>query len=160
MLRIQDSCFKQLRWYFLAQSGAAMLIVILLMSLASIIDSEVVVASIGASVFIAMSMPQAKTSRARYFIGGYACGILAGAAGFALMTAVPFMPHALVAGLAVGLAVMLMVCLNCEHPPAAALALGLVLTPHTLAAMAIALGFVTLLSLALHFLRPWMRNLL
>jgi ABC-type enterobactin transport system permease subunit len=90
--RIKDRKFRELRGYFLVQSAAAVASVMLLMLLVALIDSEVVVAAIGASVFIAVSAPHAKTSRARHFIGGYACGILAGVVGFLLTIVAPGFP--------------------------------------------------------------------
>jgi CBS-domain-containing membrane protein len=159
-MRIVNKAYSSLRRHFLVQTLAGAVAVMLLMLLASLIDSEVVVASIGASVFIAVTLPHGNTTRPRYLVGGYFCGILAGLAGFALHSLLPWFPIEVAGGLAVGLAMLLMVWLELEHPPAAALALGLVMSPHTLMAFAIAIGCIILLSACLHFCRPWMRNLL
>jgi CBS-domain-containing membrane protein len=159
-VRLFSDKFDSLRVHFWVQSLAAAVAVALLMLLAGLIDSQVVVASLGASVFIACAAPHSKTTRARYFLGGYFCGIAAGLLCYALDSAVDGFPLELAAGLAVGLTVLAMVAFELEHPPAAALALGLVMAPHTLIAVSIAVGCITLISLTLHFCRPYMRDLL
>jgi CBS-domain-containing membrane protein len=159
-MRLIDGRLKENRKHFVLQSLAGTVLIMLLLSIANIIDSAVVVASIGSSVFVGVSSPHAPTSRARYFIGGYLCGCAAGLVGFALETFIPSIPQVFIAALAVGAAFLLMVCFDLEHPPAAALALGLVLSPYTLATIVVALACVCLLSLALHICRPWMEDLL
>lgn len=93
-----------------------------------------VLTSIGASAFIAFSFPRAKFSGPRHLLGGYACGIAAGAAGWLLLQILPkvtyfdaFWGVATGCVVAVGIATFLMLALNFGHPPAAALAISIVI---------------------------------
>ncbi|MDR2108726.1 MAG: HPP family protein [Coriobacteriales bacterium] len=159
-MRLYDPEFKGKRKHFLLQSLAGTAAVVLLMQLQTLVASDVVLASIGATIFIAVATPQAPTSKPRFFVGGYLAGVLSGGVGALLRDFVPELPTALVAGIAVGLCVLAMVVFSVEHPPAAALALGLALTPHTLLAISLALACVTIIAVLLHIFRPLMRNLL
>jgi CBS-domain-containing membrane protein len=159
-VKLIDDRLREQKLHFLLQSLAGTAAIAILLLIASAIDSAVVVASLGASVFICMSSPHARTSSTRYLIGGYLCGCIAGLVGYACEVFLPAIPHVIVAAMAVGFSFLLMVVFNFEHPPAAALALGLVLSPYTLNTVAIALLCICLLAIAMHFARPHMKDLL
>jgi CBS-domain-containing membrane protein len=62
--------------------------------------------------------------------------------------------------IAVAVAGLLMVSTNTEHPPAAGVALGLVLQPWTYPTVVFVLASAVFLSIAKHFLKPVMIDLL
>ena len=94
-------------------------IVLLLLEL----EHVVIIASIGASVFIVFAMPKSPTASPRRLIGGHAVGIFVGSL-FALIPHASLLSSAAIYALAVGSAIFLMVVTNTDHPPAAATALG------------------------------------
>jgi CBS-domain-containing membrane protein len=145
--------------HFLFQPlGGAGMIMLLLFS-DDFIFSETIIASFGATIFIASTRPHSKHTQPRYLIGGYSCGIISGLFGFFMCGWLPPVPLAVFAGLAVGLATCLMVGLRFEHPPASALALGLALSQRPVTeAMFSFFGIITV-CVVLHFAKPYMKNL-
>lgn len=91
-----------------------------------------IIASLGSSAFTAFAAPKKDSSRPRFLIGGYIAGCLSGICmNFFNKLDLPLIPehyaHIIPCALAVGLAMFLMVILKYQHPPAAALAMGLTL---------------------------------
>ena len=95
-------------------------------------------------------------------------GVLVGSA-FALLLTLPVLDGArddprflldLMAGLAVGLSIFLMVFTNTEHAPAAGTTLGLVIHTYSWAMPVFVLSSVVILSIIRIVLRPYLRNLL
>ena len=163
-----DGKFKHNKVTYFSQTvltTTAMFVVLLLLDFFS---NAVLVAALGASCFIAFAMPHRDISNPRYMIGGYAVGALTGvacayAASGLLMTTLPISPafyYVFFGALAVGLAMILMVLTDTEHPPAASLSLGLVLNHSDLKTIAIVLLGIASLSLIKEVLRPWLKDLL
>ncbi len=126
-------------------------------------ESGLAVASLGASAFIAFSFPHAESSRPRFLIGGYATGAACGLICAALL---PLIPEAFplpgyipACALAVLLSTFLMTVLNFEHPPSAALAVGITMAPKPLALGLAALGCVVALVGIKELLKGRLRNL-
>ena len=96
------------------------------------VKQTVLIASLGASTFIAFTMPHVRSSKPRYLIGGYIVGTCMGCAGSFAASVVSLPIEGLAASvvfgaIAIGCAMLVMVITDTEHPPAAALALGYVL---------------------------------
>jgi CBS-domain-containing membrane protein len=135
------------------------------------ITQAVIAAALGASTFIAFTLPHKDASHPRHLVGGYVCGTLAGLASWRLMTAgggdllagagVAQLPVATFGALAVGLAMLAMVSTDTEHPPAAGLALGYVLSPDWdwMTVLTVMVGIVTL-ALIKHALKRTLKDLL
>lgn len=88
-------------------------------------DSELSIASLGASAFIAFSSPLSETSRPRFFIGGYCVGIICGL--FCRFIMISLLPTDVIAcALAVIFSMILMIALDLKHPPSSALAVAVV----------------------------------
>jgi CBS-domain-containing membrane protein len=145
---------------YLFQSLWGAVMIMLLIFLTDFILSETIFASFGATIFIASTMPLSKTSEPRYLIGGYSCGIVSGIFGFLMCAWLPIVPVAVFAGIAVCLAIFLMVWLCFEHPPACALALGLVLSQKPLFTALISFCGIVTVCVVLYFTKRWMKNLL
>ncbi len=100
-------------------------------------------------------------------IGGYLTGIFAGALMSTLNMAFDFTDMVLAhvslivfAALATGLAMFLMVVTKTEHPPAAALALGLVLNEWAPLTLVVVILGITALSICKRLVLPYLMDLL
>ena len=119
---------------YLAQSLMAITTMMLILLFLDAVKQTVLIASLGASTFIAFAAPHMNSARPRYLLGGYLVGTLAGcglglaAVWLAVHVSVDAHTVQIICGaVATGLAFLLMVITDTEHPPAAALALGYVL---------------------------------
>jgi CBS-domain-containing membrane protein len=116
--------------------------------------STTIVATLGASTFIAFTMPHKPNSQPRNLVGGYLMGTLAGIfcnflARLSIWTQISIIQLStdiVFGAVAVGLAIFLMVVTDTEHPPAAGLALGYMLNECTLQVVIVV--FIGILSLA------------
>jgi len=115
------------------QCGMAGLVVLLLLLVFDAVTQTVLIASLGASAFIAFAVPRSLLSGHRHMIGGYLVGIIAG---------------------------VLMVVTRTEHPPAAALALGLVLNEWTFVTLLVVLAGVIVLSVVKRLILPMLLDLI
>lgn len=113
---------ENIKRYALQCSLAAAVVLILLMVLDAVTQT-VLIAALGASVFIAFAVPRSLHSSPRCLIGGYLAGILAGSLMATLNIAFEFSDvvtaHAsmvVFGALATGLAMFLMVVTKTEHP--------------------------------------------
>ncbi|MFW6132359.1 MAG: HPP family protein [Planctomycetota bacterium] len=169
-MNLFDSHFRRNKLHYLLQcllASAAMFTVLAAMRSTS---NTAVMASLGASAFIAFTMPQRHVSRARFLIGGYVVGTAAGTAAWWLTRFVPLpeqfvfiadFPHVVFGAAAVGLAIFVMVVTNTEHPPAAGLALGFaILEQWSWLTPAVVLGGIAGLCGVKLLLRPVLRDLL
>ncbi len=128
----------------------------------------IVIASLGASGFIAFTGPHTHSSHPRFLVGGYLTGIFTAFLCTQLINSLRMVPFealhqngiALAGALAVGGSMFLMVVFNTEHPPASALALGLVIDGFPPTTALIAFITIVLLALTKHILKPYMINLL
>jgi len=115
------------------QCGMAGFVVLILLLVLDAVTQTVLIAALGATAFIAFAVPRSLHSGPRSLIGGYVVGILSGALMGTLnnIIDVPVVyDHAVMivcGAVAISLAMFTMVVTRTEHPPAAALALGLVL---------------------------------
>lgn len=148
------------------QCSLAAIVVLIVLSLLDAVTQTVLVASLGSSAFIAFALPRSLHSGPRHLIGGYLVGIFAGASMWALSTfwqfASPAIDHTvmlLFGALATGLAMFLMVVTKTEHPPAAAVALGLVLNEWDLLTLAVVVSGVVALSVLKRLVLPMLMDL-
>jgi CBS-domain-containing membrane protein len=149
------------------QCSLAAAVVLMLLLVLDAVTQTVLIAALGASVFIAFAVPRSLHSSPRCLIGGYLAGILAGSLMATLNIAFEFSDvvtaHAsmvLFGALATGLAMFLMVVTKTEHPPAAALALGLVLNEWTLLTLVVVIVGVIALSICMQLVLPILMDLL
>ena len=148
------------------QCGLAGLVVLALLLVLDAVTQTVLIASLGASAFIAFAVPRSLHSGPRNLVGGYAVGIIAGVTMSLLSNLLalsPFWEHAgmvLFGALAISLAMFLMVVTRTEHPPAAALALGLVLNEWTFVTLVVVLSGVIVLSVIKRLILPLLLDLI
>jgi CBS-domain-containing membrane protein len=148
----------RLHWKnYVLQSLFATLAVFLVLCFLSLQDA-VIIASIGATVFIVFAMPKALTAKARNVIGGHIVGLFWGFV-FSLVPHATTMASLVCYSLAFGLSIFTMVVTDTEHPPASGTALGVAITgmsPHLLIVVVLS---IVLLSLIHHFFKPYLRDL-
>jgi len=171
-MRILDRRFHKHVARYLAQCALATLAVAVILLILGEIQQAVIAASLGASSFIAFTMPHTNASRPRYLVGGYVCGIASGVAmqglgeflGWTVGTPPweqwPVHGAVLFGAGAVGLAIFLMVITDTEHPPAGGLALGVVLAEWDPVALVVPIVGIVALSLARLALKPVLINLI
>jgi len=169
MLKLLDAKFRRIPGHYVVQcllAAAAMMVVLALMDT---VEETALIASLGASAFIAFTMPHVHVSEARYMVGGYVVGVVVGVVfGLAYRWLDPaavgvshVVAEVVMGGLAVGVAIFLMVVTNTEHPPAAGISLGLVVSrTWGLRTVGVILGCIIALTLAKWLLRRYLRNLL
>jgi len=157
---------EHIRRYLLQCTLAGACVFVLLIVLDAVTQT-VLIAALGASAFIAFAVPLSLHSSPRHMIGGYLVGIISGCTMSYLNTAINLTSalgaHAglIVAGAtAMSTAMFLMVVTRTEHPPAAALALGLVLNEWSLLTIGVVLGGVIGLSIFKRLVMPILMDLL
>lgn len=155
-----------LRRYILQCALASVAVLILLLVLDAVTQT-VLIAALGASTFIAFAVPRSLQSDPRYMIGGYVVGIFSGVLMSTIFTSLqmadPVAAHTVMVvfgALATGLAMFIMVATKTEHPPAAALALGLVLNEWDLLTLAVVMTGVIALSVFKKLILPMLMDLL
>ena len=148
------------------QCGLAGVVVLVLLLVLDAVTQTVLIAALGASTFIAFAVPRSLHSGPRSMIGGYIVGILAGALMATLndmVDAPAITDHALMVifgAIAISLAMFTMVVTRTEHPPAAALALGLVLNEWTLLTLVVVLFGVIGLTIIKQLVLPALLDLI
>ncbi len=151
--------------YALQCSLAAAVVLILLLVLDAVTQT-VLIAALGASSFIAFAVPRSLHSSPRCLIGGYVVGIIAGYLMATLNMAFNFSGVANVhlgvivfGALATGFAMFLVVATKTEHPPAAALALGLVLNEWDGMTLVVVMAGIIVLSICKQLVLPFLMDL-
>ena len=148
------------------QCGLAGLVVLVLLLVLDAVTQTVLIAALGASAFIAFAVPRSPHSGPRHMIGGYVVGILAGSLMATLNTLIDVSAsteHAVIVifgAIAISLAMFTMVVTRTEHPPAAALALGLVLNEWSLLTLFVVLMGVIGLSIIKQLILPALLDLI
>ena len=148
------------------QCGLAGLVVLVLLLVLDAVTQTVLIAALGASAFIAFAVPRSPHSGPRHMIGGYVVGMLAGSLMSALKALIDVSfasDHAVMiicGAIAISLAMFTMVVTRTEHPPAAALALGLVLNEWNLLTLFVVLIGVVGLSVMKQLVLPALLDLI
>ncbi len=166
-MKLIDKNFKDNAARYILQCGLATLSVMVILAVLDAINNTTIIAALGASTFIAFTMPHKPASNPRFLIGGYLMGTLSGTVCHSLSMLsfweqIPWVgqdPNIVFGAVAVGLAIFLMVVTDTEHPPAAGLALGFVLNTYTaLTVVVVILGILSLAGIKT-LLKPVLRNL-
>lgn len=157
-----DQKFRANAKRYIFQCGLATLAILLVLSFLNVFQQTTLIASLGASTFIAFAMPSSRSAQPRGLIGGYVLGTLVGVT-LSLISQMALLeqyvcPDALAytffGATSVGITIFAMVVTNTEHPPAAGAALGLVLNPWNFITVVFILVSVIILAAIKHMLRP------
>ena len=163
-----DEKFRENALRYILQCLLATATVMVVLLVLDTLAATAIIASLGATSFIAFTMPHAESCRPRYLLGGYAIGITIGSLFkllwmSPLLAASPFLSErgdVVFGALAIGCTIFLMVLLNFEHPPACGMALGVVLNEFNLRVLLIVILGVAVLTALKTLLKPVLRNLL
>lgn len=165
---IFDQKFRYNKLRYVGQCSLAALSIFIILLVFNAFSNAAIVAALGASSFIIFGMPHRNSSKPRFLIGGYIVGIVVGLLFSFLktlpfITALPFVAsfgYAIFGALGVGLSIFLMSITDTEHPPAAGIALGLVLQEPDFKIVALILAGIILLSLIKKWMKPHLKDLL
>lgn len=144
-------------------AGAVVLVLLLVLDA---VTQTVLIAALGASAFIAFAVPRSLHSSPRHLVGGYVVGILTGSLMNWLNTLIALSgpaEHAVMVifgALAISAAMLVMVITRTEHPPAAALALGIVLNEWNLLTLGVVLTGIVVLSIVKRLVLPLLLDLI
>lgn len=136
-LRIIDNMFKIYPFRYLGQCLIATLSIMIILLFMDMLSQTAIIATLGATSFIIFILPHSYFAKFKPLFGGYLVGILVGCL-FSLFAEsstlndhyyylAPSSIKVISGSLAVGLSIFLMAIFNLEHPPAAGIALSLVL---------------------------------
>jgi CBS-domain-containing membrane protein len=143
---------------YLYQSFLAWLALFVTLLVLNVKESPILVASIGATVFIVFAIPKSITAKPRNMIGGYIVGILTGLT-FSLFDAgSPYVSYIQYSA-AVALSIFIMVLTDTEHPPASGLALGFAIYGFLPRSIFVVMISVMIMSLAHNILEPHLKDL-
>jgi CBS-domain-containing membrane protein len=159
-----DHKFRKNAARYVIQCAVAGIMAMVFLIFLGVLQHIGVVAALGATTFMIFTMPHRVSSGPRYVVGGYVMGTLSGVlCNLLFLGPRPLLPMPglfVIGAISVGVASLLMVSTNTEHPPACGLALGLVLQQWDYRAIFYVLGGVSFLSLARYLLRKWLIDLL
>ena len=160
-----DEKFRDNKVKYIGQSILAGLAVAVALVMFDIVNNPVIIASFGASGFIAFTAPHHRMARPRHMIGAYMIGILVGG----VLHYITFLPiehyltlrvlYTVTGGLAVGITMFLMAITNTEHAPGTSVALGLVINDWSWYTIVFILIGIMLISLIQRKLKNWMIGL-
>lgn len=148
------------------QCGLAGIVVFILLLVLDSVTQTVLIASLGATAFIAFAVPRSLHSGPKNLIGGYVVGISAGVLLSLLHTSLGMQGNwdyailVVFGAFAISLAMFVMVVTRTEHPPAASLALGLVLNEWSFVTLVVVLVGVIVLSVAKRLVLPMLLDLI
>lgn len=147
------SKFKKLWKYYILQSLLATAVLFILVLVLGR-HKLVTVSAMGATAFIVFAMPKTVSAQTKNVIGGHMVGLASGAIFYLTM-----LPYFVEYPLAVGLAILLMVTLDVEHPPAAGTALAVVINEVSLDAFITITLSAVILTQCRYYLRGYLKNL-
>ncbi|MBN2484038.1 MAG: HPP family protein [Candidatus Omnitrophica bacterium] len=162
-----DQNFKKNPWPYVFQSLCASVYILFILLFLDIRHNAAIIASLGASVFLVFTTPRQYYAHPKPLIGGYLVGILMGVLFSYLAHTVLIetvfagdIRHVVCGALAVGISIFLMVITDTEHPPAAGMALSLVLGAWNLYTVTFIVTAVIFLSLLKKILNPFLKKLI
>ena len=167
-MRILDEKFRKNIIGDIFQCALATISVFIVLHVLDVVTDAVIIAALGSSTFIVFTMPDAQVSKPRIMIGGYIVGIAAGCichylSLWSLMEWISFFdesPRVVFGAMSVGLAIFVMVITDTAHPPAAGLALGLIINEWSLLTIVVVFVGIISLSVIKFILKPVLKNLL
>ena len=131
-----------------------------------VVTQPVIIASFGASAFIAFAMPHGHIGTPRHIVGGYVVGVIVGC----LIHFATFLPtdryitekalYIISGAVAVMLSMFIMTITDTEHPPASSIALGFVINEWTIHTVVMVLAGISVISLIQRTLRGRMMDIL
>ncbi len=159
--------FRQNARPYVVQSVMATLAILLILLFLDVFTHTALIATLGSSIFLVFTRPHAFASRLRPLVGGYFIAMVVGVLFYllshsALITGMPLSQETIYivfSALAVGCAIFGMVITSTEHPPAAGMALGLVINSWDLASLGVIMMAVVFMAVLRRGLQNFMIDL-
>ncbi len=163
---IIDEQLKKHTGHYIQQCLLATGIILMIIFSLEVDTHTVIIASLGASTFIAFGMPHSYASAPRRIYGGYAVGVFVGLASYYLKLFLLYLDpegfegiNVFLGALAIGASIFIMVFTNTEHPPAAGLSIGLIFNPWNAQTIVVIVFAIIFLNTSKYFLRNWLIDL-
>ena len=161
-MRILDRKLKHNIKRYVFQCCLAAISILIVLLFLDVLKHTAIIATLGATSFIVFTMPKAYASHPRPLIGGYLVGIIVGVICHYLSTATLALvlmrsvetSYIIFGSLAVGLSILIMTITDTEHPPAAGIALGLVINEWVYLTVIFILSSVLVLFVVKSLLKP------
>lgn len=165
---IIDPKFSKNVGKYVFQCMLAMITILAVLLFLDVLTETAIIAALGSSAFVVFTMPHTYSSEPRRLLGGYFFGAIAGLISYYASSILVFntllfsssVTIAVFGGLAVALAIFLMVITNSEHAPAAGIALGLVLNKWSLLTVLFIFSAVLFMAAMRKLLKPYMMDLI
>ncbi|MFN7098067.1 MAG: HPP family protein, partial [Gammaproteobacteria bacterium] len=161
--------FKRAKKTYLFKCVVVLIVMLIVLTNLQLISMNAILGAIGASslassIFICFALPRSPAAEPRRMIGSYVIGILIGIIFYYIATYLMNVYSSLSTGivyeitgsLAVAITMFLMVFFSLEHPPAAGMALGIVIDPWRDETLLVIIVAIILIAIAKEFLRPWL----
>jgi len=149
---------------YLFQSLLATFTILLILLFLDVLSHTAIIATLGSTAFLVFTRPRAYAARLRPLLGGYLIGICVGVLCYFLsLLPLPISrstEYIIFAAIAVGAAIFLMVLTDTEHPPAAGMALGLVMNPWDADTLLFILSAILVMAALRRLLQPIMIDLI
>ena len=134
-MRLFDKKFRKNIHRYISQCMLATLTILAVLFFLDVLTETAIIAALGASAFVVFAIPNSYSSDPRRLIGGYIVGIVIGIICYLISIKFPTsdfftnteMSLIVFGAIAVGLSIFIMAVTNTEHPPAAGIALGLLI---------------------------------
>ena len=167
-MRLFDRKFRKNVHRYVFQCALATLTILAVLFFLDVLSETAIIAALGASAFVVFAIPNSYSSDPRRLIGGYLVGILVGIICFNISIIFPTsdfftnteMSLIVFGAIAVGVAIFIMAITNTEHPPAAGIALGLVINKWDLITIIFILCAITWLTSIRKILKPHLLDLI
>ncbi len=157
MVRIFDRKLKKdTILHYVFQPFFAALILYFGLSLPILGEEIILVAAAGSTAFVVFAMPDSKPAHPRRVIGShFVCGLI----GFAFHSTYPaLLPFKVAVSLSLGVAILVMVSLWLEHPPAGGTVIFFVVNPYPVAFVSLLL-LVSIMATISYVVKPYFRDL-
>ena len=167
-MRLFDKKFRKNIHRYIFQCVLATLTILAVLFFLDVLTETAIIAALGASAFVIFAIPNSYSSDSRRLIGGYIVGIVVGIFCYYISITIPSsnfftnmeMSLIVFGAIAVGIAIFIMAITNTEHPPAAGIALGLVINPWTWLTIVFILCAIIWLSSVRKIIKPYLMDLI
>ena len=154
-----DLQFKENKGKYIIQCIMATGVVALSLFMLDLVFDVAIVASLRSTSFFVFAMPHKKSASNYVIFLGNTIGIIVGGICYGLGILFASFPLAILAALSVGLSLFLMVIFEAEHPPAAGIALGLVLEGFNIYTLLVVYFVLVILLIMRRVLKRWLIDL-
>ena len=167
-MRLFDKKFHKNVHRYIFQCFLATLTILAVLFFLDVLTETAIIAALGASAFVVFAIPNSYSSDSRRLIGGYLVGIIVGIFCYFISINIPSsnfftnteMSFIVFGATAVGIAIFIMAVTNTEHPPAAGIALGLVINSWTWVTIVFILCAIIWLAGVKKILNPYLMDLI